>query len=129
VIARFDVRPPRPDLAADRLSGGNQQKLLVGRELERAPSVIVAHGPTQGLDLASASAIRIALVEAARDGAAVLVISADLDELLAISSRIIVLAGRGVAAQFDCAEADADLNGFVHRIGLAMTGASVEEAA
>ena len=129
VIARFDVRPPRPDLAADRLSGGNQQKLLVGRELQRTPSVIIAHGPTQGLDLAAASAIRVALVEAARGGAAVLVISADLDELLAISSRIIVLAGRGVAAHFDCVEADADLNGFVHRIGLAMTGASVEEAA
>jgi ABC-type uncharacterized transport system ATPase subunit len=91
--------------------------------------VIVAHGPTQGLDLAAASAIRAALVEAARDGAAVLVISADLDELLMISSRIIVLAGGSVAASFDCADADADLEGFVHRIGLAMTGASVEEAA
>ncbi|WP_158814649.1 ABC transporter ATP-binding protein [Methylocapsa sp. S129] len=129
VIERFDVRPPRGDLAAGRLSGGNQQKLLVGRELERKPSVIVAHGPTQGLDLAAASAIRAALVEAASDGAAVLVISADLDELLAISSRIIVLASGAVAASFDCADADADLEGFVHRIGLAMTGAGIEEAA
>jgi ABC-type uncharacterized transport system ATPase subunit len=129
IVERFDVRPPRPDLAAGLLSGGNQQKLLVGRELERKPSVIVAHGPTQGLDLAAASAIRAALVEAARGGAAVLVISADLDELLAISSRIIVLAAGVVAASFDCADADADPEGFVHRIGLAMTGADVEEAA
>ena len=129
VIERFDVRPPQRDLAAGLLSGGNQQKLLVGRELERKPSVIVAHGPTQGLDLAAASAIRAALVQAARDGAAVLVISADLDELLAISSRIVVLAGGAVAAIVDCADADADLDGFVQRIGLAMTGASTEEAA
>jgi ABC-type uncharacterized transport system ATPase subunit len=129
VVERFDVRPPRDGLLAGRLSGGNQQKLLVGRELERNPSVIVAHGPTQGLDLAAAAAIRTALVAAARNGAAALVISADLDELLAISSRIIVLAGGRVAASFDCAEADADLEGFVHRIGLAMTGAGAEEAA
>jgi ABC-type uncharacterized transport system ATPase subunit len=129
VIAAFDVRPPRSERPAGLLSGGNQQKLLVGRELEREPAVIVAHGPTQGLDLAAASAIRTALVAAAAGGAAVLVISADLDELLAISSRIVVLAGGRIAAGFDGAEADADPDGFVHRIGLAMTGATLGVAA
>jgi simple sugar transport system ATP-binding protein len=128
VVERFDVRPRSVGLAAGLLSGGNQQKLLVGRELEREPSVIVAHGPTRGLDLAAAAAIRADLVSAAREGAAVVVISADLDELLSISTRILVLAGRSIAAEFDCRDADGDLEGFVHRIGLAMIGAGEEAA-
>jgi ABC-type uncharacterized transport system ATPase subunit len=90
---RFDVRPPRPELPAMALSGGNQQKLLVGRELERQPSAIVAHGPTQGLDIAASASIRADLVQAARDGAAVLVVSADLDEVLLLADRILVLTG------------------------------------
>ena len=129
VVDRYDVRPPRADLAAGILSGGNQQKLLVGRELERDPHVIVAHGPTQGLDLAAASAIRADLVEAARQGAAVLVISADLDELLAMSRRIIVLSAGRVAGEFDCADFITDPEDFVDRIGRAMTGATSKEHA
>jgi general nucleoside transport system ATP-binding protein len=129
VIDRYDVRPPRADLPAGALSGGNQQKLLVGRELERRPHVIVAHGPTQGLDLAAAAAIRADLVEAAQQGAAVLVISADLDELLAMSRRIIVLSAGRVAGNFDCAAFAADPDGFVTRIGRCMTGALTEEVA
>ena len=91
VCRRFSVRPPVPGLRASSLSGGNQQKLLLGRELERDPVVIVAHSPTQGLDLAATAAVRNTLIEAAVRGAAIVIISADLDELVAIADRILVL--------------------------------------
>jgi simple sugar transport system ATP-binding protein len=125
IVDRFDVRPPRPSLAADRLSGGNQQKLLVGRELDRNPAVVIAHGPTQGLDLAAASAIRAALVATAEAGAAVVVISADLDELLSLSHALIVIAAQKVADRFDLLAGEGD----IERIGRAMTGTRVAEAA
>ena len=89
--SRFGVRPPSPGLRADGLSGGNQQKLLLGRELDRKPTVIVAHSPTQGLDIAATAAAHNALIEAAAHRAAVIVISPDLDELIAIADRIVVL--------------------------------------
>jgi ABC-type uncharacterized transport system ATPase subunit len=120
---QFDVRPPRPELAAGALSGGNQQKLLVGRELERQPAAIVAHGPTQGLDIAAAAAIRTELVNAARQGAAVLVVSADLDEILAIADRILVLTGGRLVDEQARSAAD------VARLGRSMAGlATVEQA-
>jgi general nucleoside transport system ATP-binding protein len=124
VIADFDVRPPDPRATGAALSGGNQQKLLVGRELARQPGVIVAHGPTQGLDLAAASTIRAALAEAAARGAAILVISADLDELLELGHRMIVLTNGRVAAEFDLSE-DIDLTA----LGQAMTGLNALEPA
>lgn len=103
IIARHDVRPPDPAALAGGLSGGNQQKLLIGRELSTEPSVMVVHGPTKGLDLAAAAAIRAALAQAAATGTAVLVISADLDELLGLCHRLVVLSGRRIAAEFDLA--------------------------
>ena len=95
VCSRFGVHPPSPGLRANSLSGGNQQKLLLGRELDRNPTVIVAHSPTQGLDIAATASARNALIAAAERGAAVIVISPDLDELITIADRIVVLsAGR-----------------------------------
>ncbi len=120
VCGRFDVRPPRPDLLAAGLSGGNQQKLMVGRELERTPAIIVVHGPTQGLDLAAAAAIRNELTAAAERGAAVLIISADLDEILGISSRIVVLAAGEIADRLDVEDGRVDMT----RLGRAMAGAA-----
>jgi ABC-type uncharacterized transport system ATPase subunit len=122
IIENYDVRPPDPDALAGGLSGGNQQKLLVGRELTRKPGVIVAHGPTQGLDLAAAATIRTALVQAATDGAAVLVISADLDELMEIGHRMIVLAEGKLTAEFDLST-PVDMAA----LGRAMTGVSALE--
>ncbi|SMH53912.1 ATP-binding cassette domain-containing protein [Mesorhizobium australicum] len=124
IIADFDVRPPDPEAISGGLSGGNQQKLLVGRELARAPGVIVAHGPTQGLDLAAAASIRAALTKAAADGAAVVVISADLDELLELGHRMIVLTNGRVVAEFDLARpVDMTL------LGQAMMGLNTMETA
>jgi len=89
----FGVRPPLPRLPVAGLSGGNQQKLILARELQRKPTAIVAHSPTQGLDLAAAAGIHHRLSAAAAGGAAIVVISADLDEVIAISDRLLVLSG------------------------------------
>jgi ABC-type uncharacterized transport system ATPase subunit len=91
ICSRFGVRPQAPGMRASGLSGGNQQKLLLGRELDRDPAVIIAHSPTQGLDIAATASIHNALIQAATRGAAVVVISADLDELIAVADRIVVL--------------------------------------
>ncbi len=97
----FGVRPPLPKLPAAGLSGGNQQKLILGRELQRTPKAIVAHSPTQGLDLAAAADIHNRLLAAADGGAAIVVISADLDEVIAISDRLLVLSGGQLVDDFD----------------------------
>lgn len=93
IIARFDVRTPGPDHAARSLSGGNLQKYVVGRELLTQPTVLVVSQPTWGVDAGAAAAIQSALLELAKSGAAVVVISQDLDELFQISTRIAVISG------------------------------------
>jgi simple sugar transport system ATP-binding protein len=92
LLREFDVVAPGPDVAAAALSGGNQQKLVVGRELARDPRVVVAENPTRGLDLRAAAAIHGRLRAAAAGGAAVLVSSSDLDEILALATRLCVAA-------------------------------------
>jgi ABC-type uncharacterized transport system ATPase subunit len=101
ICERYGVRPPSPNMRAEGLSGGNQQKLLLGRELDREATAIVAHSPTQGLDLAATAAIHNALIEAAARGTAVMVISADLDELIAVADRIVVLSAGRIADALD----------------------------
>ena len=91
IIATFDVRTGSPDPAARTLSGGNLQKFLVGREVSRKPSVLVLNQPTWGVDAAASAFIRQQLIDLARQGAAVLVISQDLDELFEIADRIAVI--------------------------------------
>ncbi|MBY0337532.1 MAG: ABC transporter ATP-binding protein [Acetobacteraceae bacterium] len=91
VTQRFDVRKGPRDPEARALSGGNLQKFVVGREILREPGVLVVAQPTWGVDAGAAQLIRQALVDLARGGAAVLVISQDLDELLEIADRIAVI--------------------------------------
>ena len=91
VSRAFDVRKGSPDPAARSLSGGNLQKFVVGREILREPKLLVVSQPTWGVDAGAAAAIRQALVDLAGRGAAVLVISQDLDEVFAISDRIAVM--------------------------------------
>ena len=91
VIDRFDVRCTGTGAIARALSGGNIQKFIVGREMELAPRVLVVSQPTWGLDVAAAAFIRQSLIDLSREGAAVLVISEELDELLEICDRIAVL--------------------------------------
>ena len=94
LLAEYEVVAPGPDVPAAALSGGNQQKVVVARELARQPRVVVAESPTRGLDLRAAAAIHARLRGAAAAGAAVLVYSSDLDEVLALAGRVLV-ASRG----------------------------------
>ena len=87
IISRFDVRTPGPDTAARALSGGNLQKFVIGREVLQRPEVLIVNQPTWGVDAAAAVAIRQALLDLAADGAAILCISQDLDELMEIADR------------------------------------------
>ncbi|MEM7718949.1 MAG: ABC transporter ATP-binding protein [Pseudomonadota bacterium] len=91
VIATFDVRTPGTETAARSLSGGNLQKFVVGREILQNPEVLVVNQPTWGVDASAAAAIRQALLNLAAAGAAVLVISQDLDELMEISTSFAAL--------------------------------------
>ncbi len=91
LIKRFNIVAPSTEIQAKSLSGGNRQKLLVGRELSKEPQLIVAVHPTRGLDIASTLAIRKLLARMRDEGKAVLLVSADLDEILQLSDRIAVM--------------------------------------
>jgi general nucleoside transport system ATP-binding protein len=117
-IAALDIRPPDASAIAATLSGGNQQKLVIGRELSRPKlAAVVASQPTRGVDLGAVVRIHDQLRAAANAGAGVLVISADLDELLALCHRIVVLL-RGSLVGEHVAEAGARA-----KLGELMTGA------
>lgn len=91
LIAAYAVRAPGPSVSADSLSGGNQQRMLVAAALDRQPAVLVAENPTRGLDLRATGEVHQRLREAASNGVAVVVHLADLDELLEVATRIVVL--------------------------------------
>lgn len=91
IIARFDVRTPGPNTVARALSGGNLQKFVIGREILQDPQILVVNQPTWGVDASAAAAIRQALLDLAAKGAAVIVISQDLDELMEISDSFAAL--------------------------------------
>lgn len=98
IISRFAVRCPGPNAPLGALSGGNAQKIIAAREFGTNPLFLIADQPTRGIDVAAANFIQDQIVAAARSGCAVLLLSADLDELLRLSTRISVLyAGRMVA--------------------------------
>jgi len=88
---KFDVRTPNIDVAAHALSGGNQQKLIIGRELTSNPDVLIAAHPTRGIDVGAQAAVWDDIRAARRQGLATLLISADLDELIGLSDTIIVI--------------------------------------
>jgi len=92
LIEQFAIRAPGPDVPASALSGGNQQKLVIGRALALGPRVVVAENPTRGLDPHATRAVWERLHDAARSGAAVIVYSTDLDELLEHAARIVAVA-------------------------------------
>jgi simple sugar transport system ATP-binding protein len=116
VIGEYSIRAPGHRTAAGQLSGGNIQRLILARAFRRRPRLLVLHNPTRGLDLASTQFVYERVRQAAADGCAVLVISEDLDEIMALSHRIsIIYSGRLVAA-FDRGEADP------YQLGRLMTG-------
>jgi general nucleoside transport system ATP-binding protein len=119
----FDVRKAKRDPEAVSLSGGNLQKFVVGREILREPRVLVASQPTWGVDAGAAATIRQALIDLASRGAAVLVISQDLDELEEIADRIAVMFNGRLSSPLKAAEATRE------KLGLLMGGAHTERQA
>ena len=91
LIEEFDVRTPGPNIPARNLSGGNQQKVIVARELSRPLRLLIANQPTRGLDVGSIEFIHGRIIEQRDEGVAVLLVSAELDEILALSDRIAVM--------------------------------------
>jgi len=91
LIDKFDIRTPGPHVEGGTLSGGNQQKLIVAREFSRRPRLLIAAQPTRGIDVGSIEFIHNQIIEQRDEGAAVLLVSAELDEIMALSDRIAVL--------------------------------------
>lgn len=91
LIKEYDVRTPNVDILAGKLSGGNLQKLLISREFSRNPKVLIIEQPSRGLDVGATEYVRSKIVEAKQKGTAVLLISSELDEVIDLSDRIIVL--------------------------------------
>jgi len=116
-LQRFGLRVPALETRIATLSGGNVQRVVFARELAREPKLLVSYYPTRGMDVPSADASR-AVLRARRDaGAAILLVSEDLDELFELSDRLIVMHRGQIVGAFTPDETDA------HAIGLLMTGA------
>jgi simple sugar transport system ATP-binding protein len=110
-IASFDIRPPNPVLAARALSGGNQQKVVVAREMSRGFSVLLAAQPTRGVDVGAIEFIHQQLLDARESGKAILLVSAELNEVLALSDRIAVMYRGKFAVVMPSSEASEDALG------------------
>jgi ABC-type uncharacterized transport system ATPase subunit len=117
-IRAFDIRPADPNLAARGLSGGNQQKIVIARELGRDYRLLLAAQPTRGVDVGATEFIHAQVRGARRSGRAVLLVSADLQEVLSLSDRVVVMYRGRIVADLPRADADQEL------IGRYMTGAA-----
>jgi simple sugar transport system ATP-binding protein len=120
IVSSFDVRTPGIDTSARALSGGNQQKLVIGREMQAGPRMLVAAHPTRGIDVGAQAAVWENLRTARRDGLAVLLVSADLEELIGLADRLVVMLRGRIVAELDPATTTPRL------LGGHMTGAAGE---
>jgi len=120
IIEQYDIRGVRPGLPIRLLSGGNLQKALVAREIELAPKTLILRSPTRGLDVGATEAVRNLVLKERARGVAVLLISEDLDELLALSDRLLVMFEGKIVGEMPAEEATAE------RLGLLMSGQSEE---
>jgi simple sugar transport system ATP-binding protein len=122
LIARYDVRGAAPRTRARLLSGGNMQKLILGRVLDAGPRIVVANQPTRGLDVGAVAYVQTRLDEARARGAAILLISEDLEEVFALADRVAVMYRGRLSAPVPACDTD------MRRIGLMMAGAQPEFA-
>ncbi len=106
IAQQFDIRAASLDVAVATLSGGNQQKLVVGRALIDRPPFILAYNPTRGIDVGAAALVQSRLMEARNGGAAVLLISFELDEILALADRVLVMYRGGIVGEMSGAGID-----------------------
>jgi simple sugar transport system ATP-binding protein len=117
IIREFDVRPADPLLAVRALSGGNQQKLILGRELQLRPKLLLASQPTRGVDIGAIEFIHRKLIELRDAGCAILLVSAELEEVMALADRLLVIYEGRIVAEVD------PMHTSKEQIGLMMTGA------
>ncbi|MGB7606454.1 MAG: ABC transporter ATP-binding protein [Lutisporaceae bacterium] len=120
LIKDYDVRTPNENVEARSLSGGNQQKLIVAREVDRDPSLCIAAQPTRGLDVGAIEFVHKKLVELRDSGKAVLLVSLELDEILSLSDRIAVMYGGKIVGVMDIKDATEK------KLGIMMAGGKVE---
>ena len=116
MIADFDVRPPNPALPARALSGGNQQKLIIGREFGLRPKLLLVAQPTRGVDIGAIEFIHRKLVALRDEGCAVLLVSAELEEVTALADRLLIIHQGQIVGEVD------PLHATTEEIGLLMTG-------
>ncbi|HEX6127027.1 MAG TPA: ABC transporter ATP-binding protein [Pyrinomonadaceae bacterium] len=116
IVENFDVRPPIPELSARSLSGGNQQKLIIGREFELNPKLLLVSQPTRGVDIGAIEFIHRKLIGLRDAGTAVLLVSAELEEVTALADRLIVMREGRIVGEVDPHVASTE------KIGLMMTG-------
>ena len=121
LIKEFDIRGGGPNTRASTLSGGNQQKVVIAREVHRDPRALLAAQPTRGLDIGAVEFVHRRLVEERDEGRAVLLVSLELDEILSLADRILVMYEGRIVAEYPPDVSEEEL-------GLAMTGGAREEA-
>jgi ABC-type uncharacterized transport system ATPase subunit len=112
LVKEFDVRTPSISVQAANLSGGNQQKVIVARELSRPLDLLIINQPTRGLDVGSIEFIHHRIIQARDKGTAVLLVSAELDEILSLSDRIGVMYRGQIVTEMDVKKADRETLGF-----------------
>ncbi len=122
LLQEFDVRGGRPETPASLLSGGNQQKVVLAREIDRNPKVLLAAQPTRGLDVGAIEFVHRRLVEERDEGRAILLVSLELDEILSLSDRILVIFEGKLVGEFPPGVSEEEL-------GVAMTGGARRTAA
>jgi simple sugar transport system ATP-binding protein len=122
VLREFDVRGGGPHTRGSALSGGNQQKVVLAREISRDPRVLIAAQPTRGLDVGAIEFVHRRLVEERNEGRGVLLVSLELDEILSLSDRILVMYEGRIVGEYGPDATEAEL-------GIAMTGGGRREAA
>ena len=120
IIRRYDVKTPGPGTPVRNLSGGNLQKLVLGREFEDDPLVLVVAQPTRGLDVGAFETVHSYLRDAAARGVAILLMSEDLDEILALADRILVVYEGEIVGELQAGAAS------IEEIGLLMAGGATE---
>ena len=118
-MERFDVRPRAPGLRSASFSGGNQQKLVLAREMSREPKVLLVGQPTRGVDIGAIEFIHRELVKSRDAGCAILVVSVELDEILSLADRILVMCAGSIVGEVAARGADE------RALGLMMAGARV----
>ncbi len=119
-MERFDVRPPIPSLKAKNFSGGNQQKIVLAREIEKNPDLLLVGQPTRGVDIGAIEFIHQEIIRLRDEGKAILLVSVELDEIMSLSDRIAVMFDGQIMGERDPAQTDE------RELGLLMAGIAGE---